>query len=187
MAEVVADVEDEAHSNDHAHENGKEKGQAVDIALIPQCAKFRTAVFLHHHSPQEWRDEEYRQHSRDAVGIPVHLPSGQHSVHERQEEGEHDGNGGRGEDGVDNGVDCHLCQHVFPLAMLCRVGMAHGEMVQQLDELVGQVLLQMVVGRCRKPNHVRSKEGCNDGYSHYHRVEEIADDTQRKSQRGNDE
>ena len=55
--------------------------------------------------------------------------------------------------------------------------MAHGKVVEYVDELVGQMLLHHEIGRGGEANHVRGEEGGDDGHGNDHRIEEVADDT----------
>ena len=49
------------------------------------------------------------------------------------------------------------------------------------------MLLQLVVGRCGESYHIWREECGDDTHRHHYRIEEIADDAERQSERGNDE
>ena len=110
------------------------------------------------------------------------MPAWQQIAHQRQHEGEHQGDDGCREDRVGGGVDQHLADQRFPLALLLRLGMTHREMVQNMDELVGQMFLHHLIGRCGKTNHIRCKEGGDDAHCYHYRIEELTDDTERQTQ-----
>ena len=110
------------------------------------------------------------------------MPAGQQIAHQRQHEGEHQGDDGCRKDGVGGGVDQHLADQRFPLALLLRLGMAHREMVQNMDELVGQMFLHYLIGRCGKTNHIRGEEGGDDAHCYHYRIEKLADDAERQAQ-----
>ena len=115
------------------------------------------------------------------------MPAWQQIAHQRQHEGEHQGDDGCREDRVGGGVDQHLADQRFPLALLLCLGMTHREMVQNMDELVGQMFLHHLIGRCGKTDHIRCKEGGDDTHCYHYRIEELADDAERQTQRGDDE
>ena len=54
MAQPVTDEEDIRHGNDDAHQNSKQQGQTVLVALLPKLPPLLRTVFLHDHSAQEW-------------------------------------------------------------------------------------------------------------------------------------
>ena len=56
-----------------------------------------------------------------------------------------------------------------------------------MDEFVGQMFLHYLIGRCGKTNHIRCKEGGDDAHRYHYRIEELADDAERQTQRGDDE
>ena len=60
-------------------------------------------------------------------------------------------------------------------------------MVECCDQLVGQMLLHDLVAWRGKAYHIRCKEGGDDRNRHDHRIQELANDAQRQSQRGDDE
>ena len=184
--EVVDDVEDERQGDDVSHHDGEEQRDAVDAAFHPQALPFRTVVLFHHDGAQERRNQYHREQTRKGVGIPVQLPAWQQIAHQRQHEGEHHGDGCRRKDRVGDGVDSHLADERLPFALLLRRRMAHRKMVQNVDELVGQMLLHHLIGRQSQTNHVGRKEGGNHGYSYHHRIEEVADNPQRQAQRSDD-
>ena len=119
-------------------------------------------ILLHHDGSQERRDEYDGEQTRDGVGIPVKIPAWQHIAHQRQDEGEHHRYRRSREDGVCHGIDDHLPDQRFPLALLLGRGAAHRKMVQDVDEFARQMLLHQLIGRLRQSDHVRGEEGGDD-------------------------
>ena len=186
-AEEIADIEYKSHRYKHTHHHGKCQRNTIAITLGPQRLPLLAVVLLHHHGAQERCNEEDGEQTSDGVGIPMELPTRQQLTGEGQHKGEHQRNGGRGEDGIDNGVDRHLSEQTFPFAILLTMGAANGECVKGFDELSWQMTLKFLIGRCGESDHVRSEEGCDDRYCHNNRIKEMSDNAKRQSQRGDDE
>ena len=144
-------------------------------------------VFLHYDGTQEWSYQQHRKQAGDGVGVPMKMPAWQQIAHQRQYEGEHQGNGSCCEYRIGYGVDGHLLNQRFPLALLLGLRMAHRKMVQHMNELVGQMLLHHLIGRQRQTDHVRRQEGGDDTHRYDYRIEEVADNAKRQAQRGDDE
>ena len=119
-------------------------------------------ILLHDHGTQEWCDEGHREYTGNGVGIPMELPTGQHFAGYGQHKGKHHGNGCRRKDGVNNGVDGHLREQAFPLALLLTMRIAHGQLVKRLDKLTRQTLLKVIIGWRGQTNHIRGQEGSDD-------------------------
>ena len=94
MPQSVADEEDEGHGYEDAYQNGEQQGQTVAVALVPQRFPFFRAVFLHDHSPQEWRYKQYCQQADNDISPYEQGVARQQFVYKRQPEGEHHGDGG---------------------------------------------------------------------------------------------
>ena len=186
-AQEIADIENKTYGYDHTHNNGEHEWYAVAIALGPKGFPLFAMVLLHDHGTKEGGYEHNSEQAGDGIGIPMELPSGQKLAGEGKHKGEHKGDSGRGEDGIDNGVDRHLGEQTLPLAFFLTMGVANGELIESFDELAGQMALEIGISRGGKANHVRGKEGGDDGYGHNHRIKEIADNAKRQAKRGNDE
>ena len=144
-------------------------------------------IFLHYHSTQEGGYKHDGEHTCDGISVPVKLPTGQQAASEWQHKGEHECDGGWGKDGVDDGVDRHLCKQTLPLALLLTMSIADSKLVERLDKFVRQMLFKFVIGRCSQSNHVWRKEGSDNRHCHYYRIKELSDNAKRQSQRCNDE
>ena len=66
------------------------------------------------------------------------------------------------------------------------MGAAYGECVKGFDEPAWQMALEFLVGRRSQSDHVRREESGDDRYRHHYRIQEMADNAQRQSQRRND-
>ena len=125
---------------------------------------------------------------RDQSAHQIAPEQGHQPPYEWQEEGEHHRDDGRREDGVDTGVDEHLGEQLLPLVVGSLVGgLAQGEVVEPSDPRLGHMLLAILMAGHGSPHHIRSEEGGDDRHGHDHRIEEIADDAERESERGDDE
>ena len=143
-------------------------------------------ILLHDHGTKEGGYKDYSEQARNGIGIPMELPTWQQLTCKRQHKRKHHGNASRREDTVNQGIDSHLRQQLLPQTLFLCVGVVHAEMVERCDNLIWQVVLQMVIGRRRQTYHIRCEESGDHGYSHNHRIQEIANHTERKTQRGND-
>ncbi len=65
--------------------------------------------------------------------------------------------------------------------------MAHRQVVQYFYDSCRQSVLNGIIGWCGQTNHIRCEECCDDADSDDDRIEKVADDAQRQSQRGDDE
>ena len=112
----VDNVEDEGSCDDDAHKHREDKRQAIQPALHPQGTELGRVVLLHHHGTQERRDEDDGQHTRNGIGIPMKVPSWQHTAREGKHKREHQGNGGTRKDAVNHRVHTHLREQSIPVA-----------------------------------------------------------------------
>ena len=102
------------------------------------------------------------------------MPAGQQIAHQWQHEGEHQGDDGCREDGGGGGVDQHLASAISTCSAAAS-GMTHREMVQNMDELVGQMFLHHPIDGIQG---VGKKEG-DDAHCYHYRIEELTDDAER--------